>query len=101
MSKRILLVVALAIPMLASAKGKVVPLAEGAAAALNGKTVGVTRHAKASFTAMTPGKATFALIGAAAMISAGNKIVAENNIADPADVLEHELVPAIARQYGL
>ena len=34
------------------------------------------------------------MLGAGAMIAAGNKIVADNNIADPADVLERELVPA-------
>jgi hypothetical protein len=101
MSKRILLAVLVAIPMLVSAKGKVVPLSESAAAALNGKTVVVTRHQKASFTAMTAGKATFALLGAGAMIVAGNKIVADNDIADPADVIERELVPAIVKQYGM
>jgi len=101
MSKRILLVLLMAMPVLASAKGKVVPLPESAGAALNGKSVVVTRHEKASFTAMTAGKATFALLGAGAMIVAGNKIVADNNIADPADVLEQELVPAVIKHYGM
>jgi hypothetical protein len=90
-----------AIPAMVSAKGKVLPLAESAAASLNGKTVAVVRHEKASFTAMTAGKATFAILGAGAMIVAGNKIVADNNIADPADVLERELVPAVIKHYGL
>jgi hypothetical protein len=101
MSKRILFVMLMVIPALVSAKGKVVPLAESAGAALSGKTVVVTRHEKANFTAMTAGKATFALLGAGAMIVAGNKIVADNNIPDPADVLEHDLVPAIVKHYGL
>jgi hypothetical protein len=101
MSKRILFVMLMAIPALVSAKGKVVPLPESAAAALTGKTVAVTRHEKASFTAMTAGKATFALLGAGAMIVAGNKIVADNDIADPADVLERELVSAVVKHYGL
>ena len=101
MSKQILLALLIAMPMMASAKDKVVPLSESAGAALNGKSVVVTRHDKASFTAMTAGKATFALLGAGAMIVAGNKIVAENNIADPADVLERELVPAVVKHYGL
>jgi len=101
MSKRILLTLMVAIPVMVSAKDKISPLSEADATALNGKTVAVTRHERASFTAMTAGKATFALIGGAAMVAAGNKIVSENNIADPADVLERELVPAIVKQYGL
>jgi hypothetical protein len=101
MSKRILLALMVAIPVLVSAKDKISPLSEADAAALKGKTVAVTRHEKASFTAMTAGKATFALIGGAAMVVAGNKIVADNDIADPADVLERELIPAIVKQYGL
>ena len=85
----------------ASAKEKMLPLPESAAAGLAGKTLVVTRHAKPSFVAMTAGKAMFALVGAAAMISAGNKIVADNAIADPADILERELAPALARHYGM
>lgn len=101
MSKRILLALLATVPVLVSAKGKVLPLSESAAAALNGKTVAVTRHEKANFTAMTAGKATFAILGAGAMIAAGNKIVADNDIADPADVLERELATAVAKHYGM
>jgi hypothetical protein len=61
----------------------------------------VTRHKKADFTAMTAGKATFALLGAGAMIVAGNKIVEENEIADPVDILERELAPALAKHFGM
>ena len=85
----------------ASGKDKMLPLPESAAGELAGKTVVVTRHAKPSFVALTAGKATFALLGAAAMISAGNKIVRENAIPDPADILERELAPAFARRYGM
>ncbi|HEY6126146.1 MAG TPA: hypothetical protein VIV63_15950 [Steroidobacteraceae bacterium] len=101
MSTRILLVILLVIPVMASAKDKVVPLPESAVAALSGKSFVVTRHDKAGFTAMTAGKAAFGLFGAGAMISAGNKIVADNAIGDPADILERELAPAVAKQYGL
>jgi len=50
---------------------------------------------------MTAGKASFGLFGAAAMISAGNALVRDNNIADPADVIEAQLAPALAKAYGL
>jgi hypothetical protein len=82
-------------------KDKVTALPSSAAAALSGKVLAVTRHKKADFSAMTAGKATFALIGGAAMVVAGNKIVEENQIADPADILEKELAPALAKQYGM
>ena len=101
MSKRILLALLIAIPSLSLAKPKMVPLPESAAAALSGKTVAVTRHDKAGFSAMTAGKAAFGLFGAGAMIAAGNKIVDDNAIADPADIIERELVPAVAKHYGL
>lgn len=85
----------------AHAKDKPLPLTPDKAVALSGKTVAVTRHAKPDFTAMTAGKAAFGLFGAAAMISAGNKLVVDNEIADPADLIEEQLAPAFAKQWGL
>jgi hypothetical protein len=82
-------------------KDKVAALPASAAASLQGKVLAVTRHKKADFVAMTAGKATFALLGAGAMIVAGNKIVEENQIADPADIFETELAPAIAKKFGM
>lgn len=103
MLKQLSVVLLLAIPLagVAKDKNKITPLPESAVAALNGKTVVITRHDKAAFTAFTAGKAAFALLGAGAMIAAGNQIVKENEIADPADVLERELAAAVIRQYGL
>jgi len=98
--KRILMVVLAVLPLAATAAKKPIPLPEAAGAAMSGKTVVVTRHEKPSFVAFTPGKAMFAMIGAAAMISAGNKIVRENEVTDPTDIIESELVPAVARHYG-
>ena len=51
-------------------KDKVTALPASAAAELSGKVLAVTRHKKADFTAFTAGKATFALLGAGAMIVA-------------------------------
>jgi hypothetical protein len=101
--KRILcaLVALVSVAAAAKDKDKVTALPSGAGAALNGKVLAVTRHKKADFSAMTAGKATFALLGGAAMIVAGNRIVEENEIADPADILEKELAPAVARHYGM
>ena len=49
---------------------------------------------------MTAGKAMFALVGAAAMIAAGNEIVEENNIEDPASYIQSELAKELSKSYG-
>jgi hypothetical protein len=85
----------------AAAGDKPLPLTLDAAADLHGKTITITRHEKPSFVAMTAGKATFALLGAGAMIAAGNTLVKENDIADPADIMERELAGAVVRHYGM
>ena len=84
------------------ARPKLVPLPEATATTLPGKTLAVTRRGvKPSFIAMTAGKATFALLGVAAMASEGNRMVKDNDIADPADTVEAVLVPALVKQYGV
>jgi hypothetical protein len=83
------------------ARPRLTPLPEATAATLAGKTLAITRRGeKPSFMAMTAGKATFALLGAGAMAVEGNRIVRENDIADPADTVEAVLVPAFVKQYG-
>lgn len=70
---------------------KTVPLASKGSE-LKGKSIVVVQHERPAFTAMTAGKiATGALFGAvggaiagASMVSAGNKIVDENHMEDPA-----------------
>ena len=67
----------------------------------HGKTVALTTRPRADFVAMTAGKAAFALIGAAAMISAGNSIVEKNGIEDPAPILGDNLLGDAQAQYGV
>ena len=71
---------------------KIVPLKQDLVADLQGGSIVTTRRAKPDFSAMTAGKAMFGLIGAAAMISSGNSIVAENEIEDPARYIGEKLV---------
>lgn len=52
------------------------------------------------FGEMTPAKATFGMIGAALMISEGNKTVASNNIADPAVAIADALLGAMQTAHG-
>ncbi len=74
------------------------PLSSDASAALSGKRVVLTQYKAPDFTAMTPTKAAFGLLGAAAMISEGNQLVKDNGIVDPAlaiaDGLGQRLVQA-------
>lgn len=86
---------------IATAKEPIVPLPASTAASLSGKTLVVTRHEKPAFVAATAGKATFALVGAGAMVVEGNRLVKGNAIADPADIIEAQLVPALVKHNAL
>jgi hypothetical protein len=70
------------------------------ATALRGKVVALTDRPRAGFVAMTPGKAAFAMIGAALMIEAGKAIVQENDIPDAAPIVDHALLIAAQEHYG-
>jgi hypothetical protein len=65
------------------------------------KTIAVTTRPRPDFVAMTAGKATFALVGAVAMIEAGNTIVKDNEVDDPAPVLAQSLLKAAETYYGV
>src|SRR5262245_44682315 len=80
---------------------KVTALAAAAAGILNGKVLAVARHPAPGFSAMTMGKGALGLIGLAASYPGGNKIVTQNEVADPAYVLEQQLAPAIAMNYSM
>src|SRR2546421_12093294 len=54
--------------------------------AWRGKSVALTNRPPAGFAPVTAGKMMFGLIGAAAMVEAGRKLVAENSLGDPAPV---------------
>lgn len=84
----------------ASAKDKVIALSEQDAAAVRGKTVAVTLHNRPSFSAGTAGKASFGLFGAGAMITAGNKLVDENGVEDPAILLRAQIAALLRDNYG-
>lgn len=62
------------------------------------RTITVTSRESPSFSAMTAGKAGFGLLGAAAMISAGNTIVRENDVEDPAVYIGRELSAALSEK---
>lgn len=61
----------------------------------------VSKRTKPDFSAMTPGKAAFGLFGAVAMITAGNDIIEENAVEDPADYISSEISKALSKKYNL
>jgi hypothetical protein len=81
-------------------KVKVGALSASDATALQGKSVAVVLHERKSFSAMTAGKAMFGLIGAAAMVKAGNDFVEENQIPDPAIIVREQLANMLRDQFG-
>jgi hypothetical protein len=71
-----------------------------AAAQIKSQTVTYTTRKKPDFSATTAGKAGFGLFGAAAMISAGKRIIESNNVADPADTIALGLAKALEGAHG-
>jgi hypothetical protein len=69
--------------------------------ALRGKTVATTDRPRAGLMAMTRGKAYFGVLGVAAMVEAGQSIIKENDIQDPAPIVNHALLLAAEKQYGV
>ncbi|MBB4130436.1 hypothetical protein [Xanthomonas sp. 3075] len=58
----------------------------------------VTRHEVPTFVATTAANASFGLIGVAVAVSAGNAIVRENRVEDPADHISLHLAQALSTQ---
>lgn len=91
----------------------VVPMAAGCAAiptqsvsdqsmvAWKGKSVAVTSRPRPSMVMMTAGKGAFGPLGVAAGVSAGNALVKEDKIPDPASSVADDLLRIAERQYGV
>lgn len=77
------------------------PLSAEHSANIKGKSLVASNYEKPDFAAMTAGKAMFAMIGAAAMISAGNTVVNENNIPDPAVKITELLTQNLQKAKGM
>lgn len=71
---------------------KINPVDHQALAVFRGGTVVTSQREKPSFVANTAGKAMFGVLGAVAAINAGNEIVRENDLADPAVSIRQALL---------
>jgi hypothetical protein len=77
------------------------PLAEQDATSLTGKTLQRSVYQKPSFVTFTAGKARLGALGAVAMIGAGNEIVQDNAVQDPAFGTAEEIAEELSRKYDL
>lgn len=101
MLKRLILAATATIALGGCVSTRVAPLDSQQIGALQGGTIAVSHREKPTFMAQTAGKATFALLGAAAMMAAGNKIVADNGVEDPAVYIGRKLTEDLALMHLL
>ena len=94
-----LMVSALALAGCVSTKN--VPLKKETFATYQGRSIAVSTREKPAFSAMTAGKAMFGAIGGAAMIIAGNKIVNDNEVEDPAGIISAKLLESVSAGHEL
>lgn len=80
---------------------KNIPMDTSATNDIAGKSITTSKRKMPDFAAMTAGKAMFAMVGAAAMISAGNGIIRDNNVEDPADYISHALAADLSEKHQL
>ena len=88
--------------MLASsgANARTMALTDAARDALKGQAVVLATHKVPGFVARTADKAAFAVIGGIEMMSAGERLVAENGVDDPAVKLGHALLGDLVADGG-
>lgn len=98
--KKVLLIVAAGVIATGCTTVSKVPMAAATGTAMKEQTVAQTARAKPDFAAVTAGKAMFGMLGAVAMISAGNEIVTGFQIADPADEIGRGLAEALKSSRG-
>jgi hypothetical protein len=70
-------------------------------AGLQGKRLAITSHPIPDFVAGTAGKAMFAMVGAIARIHAGNELVRQDRIEDPAIRIGQRLSADLAQMQGV
>lgn len=99
MKKLLLLVISLSLAGCAATQNK--PMDASTMAALKGKSLILVKRESPSFIAMTSGKGMFAVVGVGAAAAAGNELVRENKIVDPAMTIATSLGQTLNTRYGL
>lgn len=70
-------------------------------ASMQGKSLILIQRESPTFVAMTSGKGMFAVAGVGAAAAAGNKLVSENQIVDPAMTISRKLAQGLVDEYGM
>ncbi len=79
---------------------KQIPMTTDVVNQIKNKQITIAQRDTPNFGASTPGKAMFGAIGAAAMVSAGNKIITQNHIEDPAIYISQKLTSKLSAKLG-
>lgn len=77
-----------------------VPMSASSSEAIKGKELALTERAKPDFSAMTPSRGAFGMIGAAVTISEGNKLIKEHGVEDPAVYIGRTLAADLQGRYN-
>ena len=77
------------------------PLSSDATKNLTGKSIQVIQRESPTFVAMTSGKGMFAVAGVGAAAAAGNKLVKDKQIADPAQQIGSALAGLLASEHDM
>jgi hypothetical protein len=76
-------------------------LSADSTASMRGQTIAVTQRPTQVFTAMTPARAAFGMLGALAMLNEGKAIVATYELTDPAAGVAEGMATLAAGNYGM
>ncbi len=96
-----LLIVVASLLLSACAGTPSVPVSADALDSMRGKSLVLVHRESPSFVAMTSGKGMFAVAGVGAAVAAGNKMVEENDISDPAMAISRGLAQDLATEFGI
>ncbi|MGI9289048.1 MAG: hypothetical protein ACR2P1_26990 [Pseudomonadales bacterium] len=99
MKKLLLTIVCLSVVSCAATQNQ--PVNPETLATLKGKSLTLIQRESPTFVAMTSGKGMFAVAGVGAAAAAGNKLVKDNEIADPAMDISSSLAQALTTRHGL
>ena len=77
------------------------PVSPDTLGAMQGKSLVLIQHDSPGFVAMTSGKGMFAVAGVGAAVAAGNEMVKENDVVDPAMSIGQALAQNLSNNHGV
>jgi hypothetical protein len=99
--KKSTMIITLAASLSGCSPLRIQPLDANAASSLRGQTLTYTVRKKPDFAAKILTKATFGMLGVFSMFSAGNEIISDDNIADPAEFISLGLIESLGSENAL